>query len=137
MTATHYTGVYGTLTVDLGATALAEFSLKLDRSAATHARSGKHTDLQVPGKLVATGTITRILIDKVFLDHAQDGTLFDLVGKVDDGATPTPNTITITAGNCFLTADEFKFSDANNISSEPMTFAVSDADTDLVIAESP
>jgi len=137
MTATHYTGFHGTLSVDAGPTAIAEFSLKIDRSEATHARSGKHSDFKVPGKVNATGTITRMMITKDFLDDVLDASTLTLIGKVDDGATPTPNTITATISNVFLTTDEFKFTDADNIVSEPITYGVMDADTDIVIAETP
>ena len=134
MAINYFTGVHGTCTFGTE-TALAEFSLKLDRSAATHARSGYHTDLQVPGKLVATGTFTRIMINKNLLVYAQEGTLFNVVGALTAAGGAGSGSITLTINNCFLTSDEFKFSDANNISSEPATFAVSDADTDLTIVE--
>ena len=133
MTATHYTGFHGTLSVDAGETAIAEFSLKIDRSEATHARSGKYSDLKVPGKVNATGTITRIMITKDFLDDVLDASLLTLVGAVDDGT----NSITVTIGNVFLTTDEFKFTDADNIVSEPITYGVKDADADIAIVELP
>ena len=133
MTATHYTGFHGTLTVDAGPTAVAEFSLKIDRSEATHARSGFYSDLKVPGKINATGTITRIMITKDFLDDVLDANILTLVGAVDDGT----NSITATIGNVFLTTDEFKFTDADSIVSEPITFGVKDADTDIAIVELP
>jgi len=133
MTATHYTGFHGTLSVDAGPTAIAEFSLKIDRSEATHARSGKHSDFKVPGKVNATGTITRMMITKDFLDDVLDASTLTLVGAVDDGT----NSITATIGNVFLTTDEFKFTDADNIVSEPITYGVMDADTDIAIVELP
>jgi len=133
MAATHYTGFHGTLTVDAGATAIAEFSLKIDRSEATHARSGSYSDLKVPGKVNATGTITRIMITKDFLDDVLDASLLTLVGQVDDGT----NSIAVTIANVFLTTDEFKFTDADNIVSEPITFGVKDADADIAIVELP
>jgi len=129
MTATHYTGYHGGVTIG-SAFAVAEFSLKIDRSEATHARSGKHSDFKVPGKINATGTITRMMIDKTMLDHALDGDTFTIVGAVTSGV----DSITATITNCFVTSDEFKFTDADSIVSEPITFGIRDADTDITIA---
>jgi len=129
MTATHYTGFHGAVTIG-AAFAVAEFSLKIDRSEATHARSGFYSDLKVPGKINATGTITRIMIDKTMLDHVLDGDFFTIVGAVTSGV----DSITATITNCFLTSDEFKFTDADSIVSEPTTFGIQDADSDITIA---
>jgi hypothetical protein len=135
MTATEYTGVHGTLTIDAGAaTAISEFSLKIDRGIAAHARSGSYSDYQVPGKATVTGTINRIMISKTFLDYAADvsgaSTTIDLVGTLTNGA----DTITVTANNCFVTSGEFKFTDADEIVSDPVTFAMRDPVADLTIA---
>jgi hypothetical protein len=135
MTATHFTGVHGTLTIDTVATAISEFSLKIDRGVAAHARSGYYSDYQVPGKATVTGTINRMMISKAFLDYVADvsgaQTTIDLVGVVNDGGG---NTITVTANNCFVTSGEFKFTDADEIVSDPITFGMRDPDADLTIA---
>lgn len=136
MVATEFTGVHGTVTIGAGATAISEFSLKIDRGIASHSRSGKYSDYQVPGKATVTGTIDRIMITKTWIDYASkrtdvSGAIINLVGKVDDGGG---NTITVTANNCFITSGEFKFTDADEIVSDPVTFAMRDAHADLTIA---
>lgn len=137
MTATEYTGVHGTLTIDTVATLISEFSIKIDRGIAAHPRSGYYSDYQVPGKATVTGTINRIMINDAFLDYAADmsgaQTSIDLVGAVTNGS----DSITITANNCFVTSGEFKFTDANEIVSDPITFAMRDPHNDLTITLAP
>lgn len=55
--------------------------------------------------------------------------VFNLVGKVDDGS----NHIYITANNCFFTDGEFKFSDADSILEDSLSFTMRDPDADLTI----
>ena len=134
MTATHYTGVHGTLSIEAGSTAISEFSIKIDRGVAAHTRSGEYSDFQAAGKLTVTGTINRMMISDAFLDHAYgtsgEATVVDLIGAVTSGG----DSITVTANNCIITSGEFKFTDANVIVSDPMTFTMGDPDADLTIA---
>lgn len=58
-----YTGVHGVLLKDSVPFAVAEFSVKIKRGVASHARSGKWSDIKKPGKIDVTGSITRIMIN--------------------------------------------------------------------------
>lgn len=133
MTATHYTGVHGTLSIEAGDTAISEFSIKIDRAVATHSRSGKYSDYQAAGKLTVSGTINRMMVSDAFLDYAYGTSgvpaVVDLIGAVTSGS----DSITITANNCVITSGEFKFTDADEIVSDPMTFTMGDPDADLTI----
>jgi hypothetical protein len=134
MAATHYTGVHGTLTIEAGATAISEFSIKIDRGVAAPSRIGEYSDFHAAGLVTVTGTINRMMVSDAFLDYAY-GTLgvpavVDLVGAVTSGS----DSITVTANNCIITSGEFKFTDADEIVSDPMTFSMGDPDADLTIA---
>ena len=138
MTATHYTGVHGALSIETGSTAISEFSIKIDRGVAAHSRCGKYSDFQAAGKLVVTGTINRMMINDAFLDYAYGAaggvpSVVDLIGAVTSGS----DSITITANNCVITSGEFKFTDADEIVSDPMTFTMGDPDADLTITLAP
>ena len=116
---TEYTGFTGTLTVAAaGLTGLAEFSVTVDRPPATHPRSGKMSDLNIPGKLSASGTIKRIWADTTVIAYVQAGTLLALVG------TNGEDTVTIT--DAFVTKGTFKFTDAREVMSDDATFAIKD-----------
>jgi hypothetical protein len=120
---TEYTGFHGTLT--LGAVpivVLAEFSVKVGRSEATHPRSGEESDISVPGKLSASGTIQRIQDDAELLQHVLDGDLFELVGKL----TKAAKVITVTVEDAYMTSGEFKFTHAGEVASDNATFAIHD-----------
>jgi len=80
---TEYTGTEGVLEIADSPIAVAEFSIKVARGVASHGRSGKHSDLKLPGKVDVTGTIKRIMIDgemlgKVVGDTEETGTAHDL-----------------------------------------------------------
>lgn len=60
---TEYTGVHGIVEIDGVAVAVGEFSVKFPRGVAAFARSGKHSDLKLPGKIDCTGSLKRIMID--------------------------------------------------------------------------
>lgn len=62
-----YTGTEGVLEIADSPIAVAEFTLKVTRGVASHGRSGKHSDLKLPGKVDVTGTIKRIMIDGTML----------------------------------------------------------------------
>lgn len=55
--------------------------------------------------------------------------VFNLIGKVDDGS----NHVYITMNNCFFTDGEFKFTDADGILEDPLSFTMRDPDADLTI----
>lgn len=137
MGATEFTGARGSMTVGGVTVATAEFSVKIDRGVASHARSGEWSDFNAAGKVSVTGTIKRIMINDMFLDYAY-GTAgvpatVSLVGAVTKGS----DSITITANDCIITSGEFKFTDANEIVSDNVTFSITDPDTDLTIALAP
>lgn len=69
-----YTGVNGILEIDSVAVAIAEFSVKITRGSATHARSGKWSDYKLPGKIDVTGQITRIMVDGTMLGYLLSAT---------------------------------------------------------------
>lgn len=56
----YYTGVHGAVTYAGATLAVAEFSFEITRSIASHARSGKWSDLNVPGKVSCKGKLKRI-----------------------------------------------------------------------------
>ena len=58
-----YTGVHGVLLKDGAPFAVAEYSVKIKRGVAAHARSGKWSDIKLPGKIDVTGSITRITVN--------------------------------------------------------------------------
>ena len=60
MTQEYYTGVHGAVTYAGASLAVAEFSFEITRGIASHARSGKWSDLNVPGKLSCKGKLKRI-----------------------------------------------------------------------------
>ena len=70
MTVKHYTGVQGVVKIDGSPIAVSEFGFTVDRGTASHARSGKWSDLNAPGKLKVTGTIKRIMVDSNYLKAA-------------------------------------------------------------------
>ena len=116
---TEYTGFTGTLSIAAaGLTGLAEFSVKMDRPPATHPRSGEMSDLNIPGKLTASGTIKRIWADTTLIAYVQAGSLLALVG--------TNGTDTVTITDAFVTSGTFKFTDAGEIMSDDATFAIKD-----------
>ena len=124
----------GSLTIEASPVAISEFSIKIDRGVASHPRSGEWSDLNAPGKLTVTGTINRIMITDAFLDYVYGASgvpsVVDLVGAVTSGS----DSVTITANDCVITSGEFKFTDANEIVSDPVTFIMHDPDNDLTIA---
>lgn len=78
-----YTGTEGVLEIADSPIALAEFSIRVTRGVASHGRSGKHSDLKLPGKVDVTGSIKRIMIDgsllgKVIGDTEETGAAHDL-----------------------------------------------------------
>jgi hypothetical protein len=137
MAITHLTGIMGTVSFGTVTTA-SEFSLKIDRSVAAHARSGSYSDYQVPGKVSVSGTLKRIMITDAILDYAFVGgtgaaTAFNAVGTLT-AVTPDTGTVVVTANNCFLTSATFKFTDADEIVSDDCTFVMKDPVADLTIA---
>jgi len=57
-----YTGVHGVVTMDGAAIADVEYDCSWSRTTAAHSRSGKHSDIQVPGKLSVKTTIKKTLV---------------------------------------------------------------------------
>lgn len=58
-----YTGVHGIVEIDGVAVAVGEFTVRFPRGVATFARSGKYSDLKLPGKVDCTGSFKRMMID--------------------------------------------------------------------------
>lgn len=137
MTITYFNGAMGTVSFN-SLTTCAEFSVKIDRAVASHARSGEWSDYQVPGKVSVTGTLKRIMIEDGYLDMVY-GTLgvppatFNVTGTLTS-TDAVPGTVVIALTHCFLTSAEFKFTDANEIVSDNVTFTVTDPDADVTIS---
>lgn len=60
MTQEYYTGVHGVVTYAGAPLAVGEFDFEITRGIATQARSGKWSDLNVPGKVSCKGKLKRI-----------------------------------------------------------------------------
>lgn len=142
----YYTGKDGSITLKAGAVAVGEFAVDITRGVAAHGRSGKHSDLKLPGKVTFAGSMKRMMIGGELLEsligagdpssNASAGpisvaaaTTFTFVGKTDDGS----NSVTITAANCFFTKGGFPVADADGIVEESMDFVMKDEDADLTI----
>lgn len=67
MTDKEYTGVHGVFLKDSVPFAVAEFDVKIKRGVASHARSGKWSDIKKPGKIDVTGSIKRIMVNAELL----------------------------------------------------------------------
>jgi hypothetical protein len=74
MTQEYYTGVHGVVTYAEAALAVAEFSFEITRGIASHARSGKWSDLNVPGKVSCKGKLKRIQTNADLLMAALNAT---------------------------------------------------------------
>lgn len=70
----YYTGVHGAVTYAGSALAVAEFSFEITRAIASHARSGKWSDLNVPGKVSCKGKLKRIQTNADLLMAALNAT---------------------------------------------------------------
>lgn len=70
----YYTGVHGAVTYAGAVLAVAEFSFEITRGIASHARSGKYSDLNVPGKLSCKGKLKRIQTNADLLMAALNAT---------------------------------------------------------------
>ena len=116
---TEYTGFTGTLTAPSAITGLAEFGVKMDVGVASHPRSSAASDLNLPGKLSVTGTIKRIQGDTTLIQAVSTRALITLTG--------TNGTDTVTITDAFYTGGTWKFTNAGEIMSDDMTFAVKDA----------
>jgi len=105
-----YTGAMGTITLSSGgALADVEYDIKWSRSTVTHSRGGKHSDIQIPGKLTVKTKIKKAL---VYADAAR---------TLGYGLTDTAVTGTATA--C-LAATSFTAGTAVPITSDPATVSV-------------
>jgi len=74
MTQEYYTGVHGAVTYAGAAFAVAEFDFEITRGIATHARSGKWSDLNVPGKVSCKGKLKRIQVDANLIQAMMNAT---------------------------------------------------------------
>ena len=145
----YYTGKEGEMTFDNSAVAIGEFTVKITRNVASHARSGKYSDLKKQGKVSFAGTMKRMMLGAELLqcligtgDPSSNatasvtvgaGTKFNFVGKVE--TSDDSNNITITANNCFFTDGGFTVGDADGIIEDSMSFVMEDEDTDLTVAQ--
>lgn len=84
----YYTGVHGAVTYAGAALAIAEFSFEITRNIASHARSGKWSDLNVPGKVSCKGKLKRIQTNADLLMAALNGTPSTGAAEVLNAATP-------------------------------------------------
>lgn len=85
---TIYTGEHGILKIDSVAFAVAEVTANITRGTASHPRSGSLSDIQFPGKIGVTGTITRIMTDGELLGYAiGDTTVSGSAVALDSGVT--------------------------------------------------
>jgi len=107
------TGAKGYIKLDGAVWADADFDFKLMRGAATHARSGKHSDVNYPGKLSATITAKNIMRSGAMMggqitDTATTGaaeTLKDHVTLTADGDTAMDDTTIASASRIRVTVE--------------------------------
>lgn len=69
MTATHYTGKHGAVTIDTVPVTVVEFNLDITTNVINDPRVGKKADKKYPGKQEYTGTITQTLITPELLSY--------------------------------------------------------------------
>jgi hypothetical protein len=113
-----YTGVQGAVSYAGAPFAVASFDFTVTRGVASHARSGKWSDLNKPGKVSVSGKITRIQKNNDLLAAALNGTpstgtagaleaaaafTAGTVMAINDAAPATPSRITITLGTAVIT----------------------------------
>jgi len=136
------TGKEGTITIDGKAFALAEFTVKFERTIATYKPVGEYSEFNVGTTVKVTGELKRMMIDGSMnarlLGGDADGSgnisaigavrMFDLVGKLTN-ADSSHNTIYLS--NCIPTTNDFAFSDADTIVEEPIAFIVQNPKSDV------
>lgn len=69
MTATHFTGSDGAVTIGGNAVTVVNFSIDVDRSVIASPRVGKTSDTNYAGKLGITGTISQVLVTAELLSY--------------------------------------------------------------------
>jgi len=124
MTATHFTGSDGAITVGSDAVTVVDFSIDIDRSVIASGRVGKVSDKKYPGKLNITGAISQVLVTPELLSYVlgdsnslTTSTLEELLGATDvsanawsevaittDPAAATSLKVTLTAGDASANA---------------------------------
>lgn len=57
-----YTGMYGVVSLDGVPLADVQYDVKWERATVSHSRGGKHSDINIPGKLTVTTKITKALV---------------------------------------------------------------------------
>ena len=83
-----YTGEHMTIEIDDVAIGNAMVTFDFSRDIASHARSGKLSDLKLPGKLSVTGTLSRIMVDGELLGYViGDTTVSGGAGTLHAGLT--------------------------------------------------
>ena len=94
---TEYTGVHGIVEIDGVAVAIGEFSVEFPRGIAAFARSGKYSDLKLPGKIDCTGSLKRIMIDGDLMQKVLNTATAGAASTLHAGLSPpTAGTNTIT-----------------------------------------
>lgn len=152
MAITALTGANGTMkycTADgsLSLWADASFDFKLSTSTASHPRTGKRSDYNVPGKLSVSISAKNILrsAEMMMSQISDDGTTpstspLDLTPRMFDlefaGTDAAGKYIKVVANNCFLTGSGFAAGDAGTIMTDAVSFGMTDIDADLVISDS-
>lgn len=144
----YYTGKDGVLTFDASNVAVGEFTVKITRNVASHARSGKYSDLKKAGKVSFAGTIKRMILSGNLLEcligtgdpsknttagpiSVGAATVFDFCGKVE--TSDDLSNIQIDASNCFFVDGGFPVGDADGIIEESLSFVMQDEDADLYV----
>lgn len=135
------TGKEGTITVDDKEFALAEFTVKFERTIATYKPVGEYSEFNVGTTVKVTGELKRMMIDGSMnarlLGGDRDGSgnisaigavrMFSLVGKLETDSSHN----TIYLKNCIPTTNDFAFSDADTIVEEPIAFIVHNPKSDV------
>ena len=83
-----YTGVHGIVEIDGVAVAVGEFSVKFPRGVAAFERSGKYSDLKLPGKIDCTGSLKRIMIDGDLMQKVLNTTTAGSAAELHAGVSP-------------------------------------------------
>lgn len=95
-----YQGNHGIVEIDGVAVAVGEFSVKFPRGVAAFSRSGKLSDLKLPGKIDCTGSLKRIMVDGSMLQKVLGAASAGSVTAIHLGmAPPTAGVDTIIQGS--------------------------------------
>lgn len=123
----------------------ASFDFKLSTSTASHPRTGKRSDYNVPGKLsvsISAKNIQRsgeMMMGQIDSDGVTPATVktaprfYDLEFAGTDAAGKY---IKVVANNCFIIGSGMSAGDAGSVMSDAVSFAMTDIDADLTVTDS-